>query len=183
MTARRFVQELPAQRDHLRQIQVVPLHHPVVHPVEPGIQPAADAHHGAVGVCGQKGLRAAVELAHAHDGKEHVVGRKLDPGKVIVDPAQDLRRPTVLDQRVGPLALDRPAIERNEKGLRDAAQFDAHLHACFSAAPAAPVRQNRKSHRSSPRPSVLVRFQAMPGRSPYSRSSIVHRWAVNSGAP
>jgi len=72
MVAGHFGKELPAQCDHVRQVQIVPFHPSVIHAGEAGVESASNVDYKPVGVFYQKGPRVAVELAHAQDRRHQV---------------------------------------------------------------------------------------------------------------
>ena len=89
--------ELAAQINDLRQIQVVPFHAAVIYALEPCVEAAPDMDDGCVWAAAQKIARKAIELPQAQDDCDFIVLPKLDPREVIMD---------LLDQRHGLLILD-----------------------------------------------------------------------------
>ena len=125
--------QLPAQLDDVRQIQVIPLDLAVAlrDAVEARVEAAADVHHDRLRVTAEEIPGVAVHFAGEHDPHYLVrLGHRglLDPVRVVADGsirAQLLDQPHrffILDQRVWALRFYRPVAKRDEQRFSDAAQ-------------------------------------------------------------
>ncbi|OGO66738.1 MAG: hypothetical protein A2029_13805 [Chloroflexi bacterium RBG_19FT_COMBO_47_9] len=76
--ARCFVQQLMAQLYHFRQVEIVPFHLAIIHPLKTRNQTTADVDDHRFRVAGQKILRPAIEFPQAHDGGRLIMPIKLE---------------------------------------------------------------------------------------------------------
>lgn len=158
-----LAEQFAATVDHLRHVQVVPLHPTVVDPLESGVEAAADVHDHRVGMAAEEILRVPVHFAGEHAPHHVQQLRHRDPGdrlEVVTQRPYQRDSLVIVQQGIRTLGFHRPPVEGCQRCLGHPAQVRARtsgIHARFGCRlpHAGPCRLAPLPHDVPPRRDVI----------------------------